>query len=90
MPEPTPPPPLLDYAPPQPMRRLGGDRLAVFCSGVVFGLIGVGIALVTIGLCVRTWPSFGMTLVAVPVELVAVAFISVGVTAVRATVGPNA
>ena len=60
------------------------DRGVLVFSGIAAGLVGLAVFGGMVDVLVDTWPNFGMALLAVPVALVAFAFLTVSVTAFRA------
>lgn len=85
---PAPPPVVLDYRPgvPDASAVRPFDRVVLFAMALVCGVVVVGLIAITVDLWIESWPSFGMTLVAVPAGIVASAFGYVAFTAARVAV----
>ncbi|HEX8324155.1 MAG TPA: hypothetical protein VF595_09600 [Tepidisphaeraceae bacterium] len=85
---PQPSPPVLDYG--RQPALVQGDRGLLLVSAVVMTLMGVGLSVGIVELLIVTWPSFGVTLVAVPAGVVALAFLNIAYAAGRAAMVPDA
>lgn len=82
--EPAESPPILDYGRRRPKHR--NDRVPLLISAAFTGFIGLLIFVGLVDLLFLTWPNFSVALAAVPIGLIAAAFLLVSLTAARVAV----
>lgn len=85
----APPRAVLDYVSAATLRsHVPSDRGLLITSAIFTSVVGLTILVATADLLIVNWPSFGLILIAVPVGLVALAFLSIAFTALRFAVRP--
>lgn len=66
-----------------------GERRLLAFSAAFMGLIGLALLVGILDVLFLNWPDFGLTLIAVPVGLIGVAFLSIAYTAGRSALRRN-